>query len=114
MVKRRVGQGCPVLGMRFTGDPLCPGERFVSLRRELGPAFEAIEIDSQTCVRTIHRGPYQKIGDTYKEIVDWAVANDVELANHTMESYINDPTAVAREDIETLILIPVVGAPAGI
>ena len=58
--------------------------------------IEAISIEPQPCVRTIHRGPYQKIGDTYKEIVDWAEANNVELANHTMENYINDPTTVAR------------------
>lgn len=45
-VKRRAGAGCPVLGMRFTHDPLCPGERFERLRDELGGAFEAIEIDS--------------------------------------------------------------------
>jgi dienelactone hydrolase len=45
-VKARVKGGCPVLGMRFTGDPLCPGERFDTLRRELGAGFEAIEIDS--------------------------------------------------------------------
>jgi len=45
-VKRRVKAGCPVLGMRFTGDPLCPKERFDTLRRELGSGFEAIEIDS--------------------------------------------------------------------
>jgi hypothetical protein len=32
--------------MRFTRDPLCPGERFDTLRRELGAGFEAIEIDS--------------------------------------------------------------------
>ena len=74
--------------------------------------IEAVAIESLRCVRTIHRGPYQKIGDTYKEIVDWAEANDVELADHTMENYINDPTTVAKEDIETLILIPVVSAAA--
>ena len=45
-VKQRVQKGCPVLGMRFTGDPLCPAERFDTLRRELGSGFEAIEIDS--------------------------------------------------------------------
>jgi dienelactone hydrolase len=47
IVKRRVAeQGCRVLGLRFTQDPMCPPERFESLRRELGEGFEAIEIDS--------------------------------------------------------------------
>ncbi len=73
--------------------------------------IEATAIESLQCVRAIHRGPYQKLGDTYKEIIDWAEANDIELANYTRENYINDPTTVAKEDIETLILIPVVSAP---
>lgn len=45
-IKQRASEGCPVLGLRFTGDPMCPGERFDTLRRELGSAFEGIEIDS--------------------------------------------------------------------
>lgn len=46
-VKRRAAEeGVPVLGLRFTHDRMCPGERFSALRRELGDAFEGIEIDS--------------------------------------------------------------------
>ncbi len=45
-VKRRAASGVPVLGLRFTHDPMCPPERFQRLRDELGPAFEGIEIDS--------------------------------------------------------------------
>jgi dienelactone hydrolase len=46
VVKARTERGCGVLGLRFTGDPLVPAERFETLRRELGDGFEAIEIDS--------------------------------------------------------------------
>jgi dienelactone hydrolase len=46
IVKRRVREGTSVLGLRFTHDPMCPRERFETLRRELGSGFEAIEIDS--------------------------------------------------------------------
>jgi dienelactone hydrolase len=47
IVKKRSRQGCGVLGLRFTADPMCPGERFDTLRRELGDeGFEAIEIPS--------------------------------------------------------------------
>lgn len=47
VVRRRVAEeGCRVLGLRFTEDPMCPPERFARLRRELGEGFEAIEIDS--------------------------------------------------------------------
>lgn len=46
VVKRRAGEGCGVLGLRFTGDPMCPKERFETLSRELGSGFEGIEINS--------------------------------------------------------------------
>jgi dienelactone hydrolase len=46
VVKQRAAAGCGVLGLRFTADPMCPPERFESLRRELGDGFEGIEIDS--------------------------------------------------------------------
>ncbi len=47
-IRRRVREeGLHVLGMRFTHDPMCPGARFETLRRELGErGFTGIEIDS--------------------------------------------------------------------
>jgi len=45
-VKRRTAQGACLLGLRFTGDKAAPGARFDTLRRELGDAFIAVEIDS--------------------------------------------------------------------
>src|SRR6266508_6056558 len=45
-VKERAAQGACLLGLRFTADPAVPAERFEALRRELGDAFVAVEIDS--------------------------------------------------------------------
>jgi hypothetical protein len=45
-VKARAGRGLRVLGLRFTADQGCPAERFATLRRELGAAFEGIEVNS--------------------------------------------------------------------
>lgn len=45
-VKQRTREGACVLGLRFTHDRLVPAERFERLRRELGDAFLAVEIDS--------------------------------------------------------------------
>jgi dienelactone hydrolase len=45
-VKERAAGGACVLGLRFTADPAVPPERFETLRRELGDAFIAVEIDS--------------------------------------------------------------------
>lgn len=46
-VKERCARGDKVLGLRFRGDPMCPPERFETLRRELGEGFEGIEIDDR-------------------------------------------------------------------
>lgn len=45
-VKERTQAGLPVLGLRFSEDFMCPKQRFARLRKELGDAFEGIEIDS--------------------------------------------------------------------
>ena len=45
-VKARTQQGACIMGLRFTKDPAVPRDRFETLRRELGDAFIAVEIDS--------------------------------------------------------------------
>jgi dienelactone hydrolase len=45
-VKERTAAGACLLGLRFSDDPFCFPERFETLRRELGDAFIAVEIDS--------------------------------------------------------------------
>ncbi|HXW33389.1 MAG TPA: dienelactone hydrolase family protein [Acidimicrobiales bacterium] len=45
-VKKRAASGTCVLGLRFSNDPMSPGERFARLKEELGDAFIAVELDS--------------------------------------------------------------------
>ena len=45
-VRRRVADGTPVIGLRFTCDPAVPEQRFARLRQELGDGFIGVEIDS--------------------------------------------------------------------
>jgi dienelactone hydrolase len=45
--ERSAREGIPILGLRFTGDLLCPKERFERLRECFGSRFEGIEIDSR-------------------------------------------------------------------
>jgi dienelactone hydrolase len=45
-VKKRAADGVCVMGLRFTGDRLVPGDRFRRLREELGDNFIGVEIDS--------------------------------------------------------------------
>ena len=47
VVKRRCADdGLQVIGLRFRGDRFVPGERFEFLRRQLGDAFVAVELDA--------------------------------------------------------------------
>jgi dienelactone hydrolase len=45
-IQSRTREGLCVMGLRFTNDKNVPAERFATLRRELGDAFIAVEIDS--------------------------------------------------------------------
>jgi dienelactone hydrolase len=45
-LKKRTAEGACLLGLRFSADAYAPSERFETLRRELGDAFIAVEIDS--------------------------------------------------------------------
>ena len=45
VVKQRCDAGLRVLGLRFHGDRFVPRERFEFLRKELGDAFRAVELD---------------------------------------------------------------------
>ena len=71
-----------------------------------GPAI-GTEITAGRYVTTFHRGAYHKVGDTYRRIFDWAVANDVELANNTIENYVDDPSEMPQAEVRTRIWIPV-------
>jgi hypothetical protein len=42
----RAAAGTCVLGLRFTGDKMSPGERFADLRELLGDQFVGVELDS--------------------------------------------------------------------
>lgn len=44
--QRAANDGLCALGLRFSQDALSPGERFATLKKRLGDAFEVIEIDS--------------------------------------------------------------------
>jgi hypothetical protein len=69
IIKDRVARdGCKVLGLRFTGDPLCPPERFERLRSELGEGFEGIEIDSSK--GNPHGNPSSAHSVVTKDLVD--------------------------------------------
>lgn len=96
-VKDRVAAGTPVLGLRFTGDGLCPKERFDRLTAELGDGFERIDIDSSAGnPHGIWSGAHSVLT---RDLVD--------LAGHPTREALDRLLAFLREHLGT------VGAPRG-
>ena len=56
-------------------------------------------------IKTIHYGPYQKIGDTYKKMFIFSQENNLKLENESIEYYTNDPSKVEKANIQTEVLI---------
>lgn len=59
-------------------------------------------------LQTMHRGPYHKVGDTYKALYQYSLDKGLQLADQSFEFYLNDPRLVKKEDLETKILIPII------
>tara|TARA_R110000824_G_scaffold118960_19_gene272649 strand:- start:68774 stop:69556 length:783 start_codon:yes stop_codon:yes gene_type:complete len=71
-LKIRCAKGDKVLGLRFKGDKSSPPERFDTLRRELGDAFEGIEIEDK------HRNPNSKTPSAHSVLTEDLIDKDGE------------------------------------
>ncbi len=65
------------------------------------------EIPAGRYIRTIHRGAYHKVGETYSLIVAWASAQGIKLADNSIEHYIDDPTEVPKAEVRTEVFVPI-------
>jgi dienelactone hydrolase len=67
-VAERAANGCAVLGLRFTGDPLVPGERFATLRDALGDNFIGVEITSPDKTHNIDKKAHSVLTEERTDI----------------------------------------------
>ncbi len=65
-------------------------------------------IEKQKYIQTMHKGPYHKVGDTYKAIYKWSQEQNLELGDQSIEFYLNDPRETDKKDLETRVLVQVV------
>ncbi len=65
------------------------------------------KIEHKKYVKTIHYGPYQKVGVTYKKMYAWAREQKLSFESESIEFYLNDPRNTKKESLETMVLIPV-------
>ena len=62
--------------------------------------------------KTMHLGPYEKVGEIFPAIFKWIAENKLTPAGPSMERFLNDPTTVKPEEIKTEIWLPVKEVPA--
>ena len=70
-----------------------------------GPV-RAYDFGTQRYLRTFHVGPYMQVGKAYKRLMAHAAEKGLELADHSIEHYIDDPTKVDKTKVRTDVMIP--------
>lgn len=62
-----------------------------------------------TVARTVHLGPYEKLGEAYKALWNWIRSHGFEVAGPVQERYLNGPgEGVASNEYRTEIELPIV------
>ena len=56
-------------------------------------------------LEVLHKGPYEKIGETYKAIYEFAKEKNIVLKDFCIESYLNCPKTVKPEELQTRIAV---------
>ncbi len=57
--------------------------------------------------KIVHKGPYDKVGDTYGKLFEWLSGNGKMPLGPFREIHLNDPTKVSPEEILTEINVPI-------
>ncbi len=68
--------------------------------------MEFVEYPYKKAATCKHLGPYQKVGDSYKQLYNWLKAEGHTPEAISMEMYLNDPKKVGMDKAETQIYIP--------
>lgn len=71
-----------------------------------GEEMEAAVIAGGRYLQTLHRGPYRKVGETYRRLQDHVRDEGLAVRNESVEIYLNDPRTTPMDELETLVLIP--------
>ncbi len=71
------------------------------------PEVKLRQIGPQTVLYTIHRGPYENIGETINQLYELAVEKNIYPIGPVMNGYLNDPTSESMEHWLIEVRIPV-------
>ena len=66
-------------------------------------------LPAMTVARTLHVGPYERLGDAYAALTDWIKGHGFEVAGPVEERYLNGPgDRVPASEYQTEIEMPIV------
>ncbi len=72
---------------------------------------ESRVLPAMTVARTVHLGPYEKLGDAYTALWNWIKSHGFEVAGPVQERYLNGPgDRVASSEYRTEIEMPIIPA----
>jgi effector-binding domain-containing protein len=70
-------------------------------------SMQADFIPKRKYLETIHYGPYQKLGSTYKALYHYAKSKSIVLENTSFEFYQNNPKEVKPHELQTTVLVAI-------
>jgi len=82
----------------------------VSKDTELSDESEIRVVDllEHRVLSTIHKGSYENLADSYKEMVDYSIKHNYDIIGSPKEIYFNSPYEVSEEELLTEIQFPVI------
>jgi effector-binding domain-containing protein len=69
--------------------------------------FKCYELPGEKMAKTVHKGPYEDCGPTYKKLFAWLEENGKRIVGLTREVYVTDPREVPPEEYLTEIYTPI-------
>ncbi|MBN2802218.1 MAG: GyrI-like domain-containing protein [Deltaproteobacteria bacterium] len=72
-----------------------------------GEEIEITDFPKGKYIKTIHMGPYREIRQTYKQIKQYAEAQNLTLGSTSIETYFNDPGSVPENELKTEVLVAI-------
>lgn len=65
------------------------------------------QLEAGRYIRTLHKGAYRNVGETYNAICLHAEKQNLKLKDTSIEFYLNDPREVSESELETEVLVPI-------
>ena len=82
-----VDRGCPNVMLYLDDTPRVEVGVWLRVPCELTGRVVRSELPAGRVARTVHRGPYQGIGDAHRAVIEWCAANGEQLTRTRWEIY---------------------------